>query len=280
MARYQLLAIDDKEGKTKYDVRIIPICRGGELKDQEARHDLFEIDAVTLQFSSLYQLEIALKERNCIPHELFHFKIGYVQNKEDRTLDIVINDPFLFQCAIYCCRQKRVKKQTKAPTLPSNFPGMQEFISEVLNYLKDDTIFVLLMTRNRDAEGRSLVPYQLLELARSYHILIQKNFKTPNEVFEYQQIKKKVYQIFENYKNVRGMRIWQTLYLQNKLIPPYKKRFQNNTYEPRIMGYYRSVEHHDTDTERDPDELAYLTPDEEAMLVSGDEGSGYKYIKR
>lgn len=274
MARYQLIAIDKQIGEKEYEQKIIPICNIGESPNEKDKHELFEIDAITLSFPHLSDLLSVLKEKKCIQHEMYQLKIGYKHNKEDCTLDVVVNDSMLYKCALYCIQQKRNKQ--KNLDIPPGMPGFSEFVSRIFALVLDNTAYQVLTHDNRDKSGSPLVPYMFLKYASAYRTFARKRFLSPQEVEEYNQIKRQMIFILQKYKNLRGMRIWEKLYLEKKVTYSPKKLCKKPLYgfkkDFSVPDYIESG-----DPDRDPDEFAFYSEEEMQLFVSGDENAMYKY---
>lgn len=271
MGRYQLVAKDDM----KHDgMEIIKLCYSGSTPKLNEKFDLFEIDAVTLPYSCLRDLASALVLHGCIKHEMYIFKIAYIHNKETKHLNVIINDPFLLKCAKYCCAQKRQGKKGSKINLSPNIDGFTEYVSTILTYMKQEASSQIMIENHN-----GLLPYRLIQMIPTYRMLCQQKFLSPEEMDEIKQIKKQVIYILQKYKNLRGIKIWESLYLQGKLLP--KKKVSTSEKKVIFKGSIVETNHLlDSEDSTDPDEFAFYSPEEMKYFTSGEEEATYQYMRK
>ncbi len=281
MARYQFVTSENSKNST---FEIIKLCYHNHIPRENEKFDLFEIDAVTLCYSTVAGLAEALVKNHCINHNMYIFKIRYIHNREEKYLDTIVGDSFLLNCALYCCNQKRKGISSSKISISTNQEGFMEYVSRILNYMKDPVVSNYML---QDKNG--LIPYYIRKAIISYRTLCAKSFLSNEDMYDMQTIKNQVIYTMQKYKHLRGIKIWEKQYLDQKdkiQDVSYRSLEEKSHLCSTTFGLYLGSPSKEIDSnakEIDPDEFAYFTPEEKSYFTSGDEEavySPYCYVLR
>lgn len=264
MARYSLVAkLPDGHEKL-----IVPFGKNNK-GDNITKVDLEEIDLFTTSFSNFYELEIFLKQKYEIPFYHCHFEIQYIYNGNIRKMDVLVNNPFLKQCAKYCLQRK---ESTKKGILTEEINDFSTFLKRIFHYMKTKDSFAVL-----SVDSTGLVPFEIKKVLNRFHILSNLTYHSLSEKQELIDIKENLIYVLSHYKNMRRMLRWEQLYLSGKLQKK-KKDILNKPSNP-IPYLEKKTFWEEENEEDDYDEYAFLEEEEKEQMVGYQKEATYRSYK-
>ena len=264
MARYELIA-KDKITNKEYIIQL----KNQKTNKTNKKNDLFEIDALTSRYKTVDELSKALVQNACIPRDFVDLKIRYYHNKEEKYLDVIVNDSMIYHTCIRLIHKKNGKIK---PEVDVN-NDMNAFYHKVLSYMSDKETSEILLQNDY-----KLIPYLIYKDILNYQRLCQKSFLTKVDEKEKRQIEEHTFSELKRYKNLRGFYIWHKLFEQGKIKKRRKKIIEElNTFKESEISLYRKEGYK---TQEISEEELIFDEKELKSFTYGDEGSQYEFRKK